>query len=75
MYPNVRKLMGEKPLGVTCSECEQEFEVPFGLVLDAQPIKCPHCQVVTQYEMEEETHEMLREMEEDLKLIANFAAN
>lgn len=75
MYPNVRKLMGEKPLGVSCSECNFEFEVPFRLVLDAEPVKCPHCEAATHYEMESETHDMLHEMEEELVMIANFAAN
>lgn len=75
MYPQVRKLMGDKPLGVSCSECEHEFDVPFAMVLDGQPIKCPHCETTTHFEMEAETHEMLREMEEDLTMISKFAAN
>lgn len=73
MYPNVRKLMGEKPLGVSCSECNQEFEIAFRQVLDAELVTCPHCQAATHYEMEEETHAMLKEMEDDLVMIANFA--
>lgn len=75
MYPNVRKLMGDKPLGVTCSECNHEFDILFRQLLDADPVKCPHCEAVTHYEMEAETHDMLKEMEEDLSMIANFANN
>jgi len=75
MYPHVRKLMGEKPLAVTCSECNHEFEVPFRLVLDAEVIKCPQCETSTHYEMETETHAMLKEMEEELIMITNFATN